>query len=237
VALSTTDALGTAAEANVAAVAPKAKKAADQTRPDKLTRAELRERRFEADPTLKARFERFRDGLGLPDDEAELCAETHALADFFEASLEAARAASRPDSASGMAAAVARWLRNELLRTLKEVPVEGLRFTPTAFGVLVARVEAGVVSATGGKQVYAALLEGESEVDAVIARCGLAQVDDPSALAEAVAAVLANHPSELAAYRGGKTQLLGFFVGKALKATGGRAHPERLAEAVRAALG
>jgi glutaminyl-tRNA synthetase len=232
------DASATATHAAaVPAPAPKAKKAADQTRPEKLTRAEVRERRFEADAALKARFETFRDSLGLPEEDAELCAETHALADFFEAALAAAHAASKADVVSGMAAAVARWLRNELLRTVKEVPLEALSLTPSDFGTLVARVEAGVVSATSGKQVYAALLAGRSDVDSIIAHDGLTQEDDPAALTSAVAGVLAAHPAELAAYRGGKSQLLGFFIGRALKVTGGRANPERLAEAVRAALG
>jgi glutaminyl-tRNA synthetase len=233
------DAVGTSAESVVvdgAPSAPKVKKA-DQTRPDKLTRAEVRERRFEADPTLRARFERFRDALGLPEEEAELCAETHGLADFFEASLEAAGAEAGGRAREVVTAAVARWLRNELLRTLKDVPLERLSFGPQAFGRLVARVESGVISATAGKQVYAALATGGGDVDALIREGGLAQVDDPSAVAEAVSAILAAHPAEVAAYRAGKAQLLGFFIGRAMKATGGRANPERLADAVRAALG
>jgi glutaminyl-tRNA synthetase len=235
VAATGTDAAGTPTSSAPAAAPAKPRKAADQTRPDKLTRAEVRERRFEADATLKARFDAFRDALGLDEDEAELCAETHALADFFEAALAAASGALGRDG-RGSAAVVARWFRNELLRTVKERPLETLPLDAGAFGTLAARVEAGVLSATAGKQVYAALLTGERDVDAVIAREGLAVVSDPQVLAAAVAEVLAAHPSEVAAYKAGKAQLFGVFVGKALKATGGRAHPERLAEVVRAAL-
>jgi aspartyl-tRNA(Asn)/glutamyl-tRNA(Gln) amidotransferase subunit B len=37
---------------------------------------------------------------------------------------------------------------------------------------------------------------------------------------------LAANPKELEQYRAGKTKLLGFFVGKVMKETGGRADPK-----------
>ena len=37
---------------------------------------------------------------------------------------------------------------------------------------------------------------------------------------------IANHPREVEAYRNGKTQLLGFFVGQIMKETRGQANPK-----------
>ena len=37
--------------------------------------------------------------------------------------------------------------------------------------------------------------------------------------------LLAAHPDEVAAFRGGKTKLQGFFVGQLMKRTGGKADP------------
>jgi aspartyl-tRNA(Asn)/glutamyl-tRNA(Gln) amidotransferase subunit B len=48
--------------------------------------------------------------------------------------------------------------------------------------------------------------------------------------------VLSRNPGQLAEYRAGKDKLFGFFVGQAMKATGGKANPAQLNELLRAKL-
>ena len=62
---------------------------------------------------------------------------------------------------------------------------------------------------------------------------GLRQLSDTSAIEAEVDRVLAAHPRQAAAWRGGKTKLLGFFVGQTMKATGGKADPGAVNEALR----
>jgi aspartyl-tRNA(Asn)/glutamyl-tRNA(Gln) amidotransferase subunit B len=47
------------------------------------------------------------------------------------------------------------------------------------------------------------------------------------------ALVLAEHPVQLEQYRAGKTGLLGFFVGKVMRASGGKADPRKVNELLR----
>ncbi|MCC6223792.1 MAG: Asp-tRNA(Asn)/Glu-tRNA(Gln) amidotransferase subunit GatB [Thermoleophilia bacterium] len=58
-------------------------------------------------------------------------------------------------------------------------------------------------------------------------------VSDTAELEPVVAEVLAAHPDQVAAYRGGKEGLLGFFVGQVMKATGGKANARVVSELVR----
>ena len=58
-------------------------------------------------------------------------------------------------------------------------------------------------------------------------------VSDTGELEPLVDAVLAAHPSQVEAYRGGKDGLLGFFVGQVMKETGGKANPKVVNELVR----
>ena len=53
---------------------------------------------------------------------------------------------------------------------------------------------------------------------------------------KAIAAVLAAHPGQLADYRSGKDKLFGFFIGQVMKATQGKANPERLNQLLKKAL-
>ena len=49
-------------------------------------------------------------------------------------------------------------------------------------------------------------------------------------------AIIAANPGQVAAFRGGKDGLLGFFVGQVMKETGGTANPRVVSELVRAKL-
>jgi aspartyl-tRNA(Asn)/glutamyl-tRNA(Gln) amidotransferase subunit B len=58
-------------------------------------------------------------------------------------------------------------------------------------------------------------------------------VADVSALDPLIDEVLAEHPDQVAAYRGGKEGLLGFFVGQVMKRTNGKADPKVVNERLR----
>ena len=50
-------------------------------------------------------------------------------------------------------------------------------------------------------------------------------------------AIIEANPGQVAAFRGGKEGLLGFFVGQVMKETGGTANPRVVSERVREKLG
>ena len=61
-------------------------------------------------------------------------------------------------------------------------------------------------------------------------------VSDASELDPVIDAIIAANPGQVAAFRGGKEGLLGFFVGQVMKETGGQADPRAVSELVRAKL-
>jgi aspartyl-tRNA(Asn)/glutamyl-tRNA(Gln) amidotransferase subunit B len=69
--------------------------------------------------------------------------------------------------------------------------------------------------------------------DAVIEEQGLAQVSDAGEIEKIVTDVLASNPEQLAAYRGGKEALFGFFVGQVMKVSKGKANPKIVNELLR----
>ena len=153
---------------------------------------------------------------------------TRDLADYFEA---AARA--HPAHPKG----VANWVMTEVLRELKERRVEVAAALPAErLAALVALVDAGTISGSAAKQVFAAAWESGEEPAAVVERLGLAQVSDEGRLAAWVSSAIAEHPVQAADFRAGKDRLLGFFVGQVMKRSGGRAEPRRVRELVREAL-
>jgi Asp-tRNA(Asn)/Glu-tRNA(Gln) amidotransferase B subunit len=67
----------------------------------------------------------------------------------------------------------------------------------------------------------------------VIEREGLGQVSDTGLIAREAEAVIAEFPSQVAEYRGGKQQIYGFLVGQVMKRTGGRADARLVNEELR----
>jgi len=61
-------------------------------------------------------------------------------------------------------------------------------------------------------------------------------VSDAAALDPVIDAIIEANPGQVAAFRGGKEGLLGFFVGQVMKETGGAANPRVVSERVRAKL-
>jgi Asp-tRNA(Asn)/Glu-tRNA(Gln) amidotransferase B subunit len=132
------------------------------------------------------------------------------------------RAAGGPERAKP----VANWITTELLREVSgEAGVGEHRIGPARLGELVALIEDGTISGKIGKQVFALMLESDDPPAAIVEREGLVQISDEAAVAAVVDEVIAAHPGQLAAYRAGKTKLLGFFVGQVMKATRGQANP------------
>ncbi len=106
---------------------------------------------------------------------------------------------------------------------------------PTAetLAKLVQLVDADHVSATAGKRVLSEMLETGEAPEHIIERIGAAQISDESALGTAIDEVLAAHPDEVARFKAGKTALMGFFVGRVMKATRGSANPKLLSSLLR----
>ncbi len=75
---------------------------------------------------------------------------------------------------------------------------------------------------------------GPLDADAVLA---LQVVGDTSELEPLVERILADSPGQVAAYRGGKQGLLGYFVGQVMKETQGKADPKVVNELLRTKLG
>ena len=69
------------------------------------------------------------------------------------------------------------------------------------------------------------MLESGDSADAIIEAKGLKQVTDSGAIDAMIEEVLAANPDQVAAYRGGKERLFGFFVGQVMKASRGKANP------------
>jgi aspartyl-tRNA(Asn)/glutamyl-tRNA(Gln) amidotransferase subunit B len=130
----------------------------------------------------------------------------------------------------GDAKRAALFVVGELLRAVndKEAELGALKFDPALVREVWKLQDAGTISSTAAKEVLAELIRTGEAPERIVERKGLAQVSDMGALEGVVEVVLARNPAEVERYKAGKANLLGFFVGQAMKELKGKGNPGAL---------
>jgi aspartyl-tRNA(Asn)/glutamyl-tRNA(Gln) amidotransferase subunit B len=171
------------------------------------------------------RGRRFCREYGLSAYDAGVLTAESDIADYFE---ETARLTGEPKTS-------ANWVMRDVLHELK-TRSGGIGEFPIGAGGLAGLIDLiidGVVATSAGTEVFTAMLEsGESAADA-LRRLGLEQISGEDELEGIVDRVLESNPGELERYRGGKKQLMKFFVGQVMKESRGKADPVIAGEILR----
>ena len=169
-----------------------------------------------------AKRARFIKEYGLSAYDAGVLTASREMAEFYE----------RAASASGQPKLAANWISSELSgylnrenKDIAESPV-----TAAMMANLVKRIADNTISGKIAKDVLDAMWSGEGDADAIIAKKGLRQITDASAIEKAIDEAIAKNPKQLEQYRAGQEKLFGFFVGQVMKATGGKANPAQVNE-------
>ncbi|AWR86446.1 glutaminyl-tRNA synthetase [Meiothermus taiwanensis WR-220] len=173
-------------------------------------------------PEQQAQLEHFL-AQGVHEAEARVLAREPRLAEFL---MQAAQKAP--------IALLANWVVNDLGAALRSGEA---KITPAGLAGLVRLLEAGEINTRIAKDALAEALQTGQDPAEIVRQKGLKQLSDAGALEPIVERILAEHPDKAAAYRAGKTGLLGFFVGQVMRETQGQANPQRVQELVRQKLG
>jgi aspartyl-tRNA(Asn)/glutamyl-tRNA(Gln) amidotransferase subunit B len=176
-----------------------------------------------------ARERRFVEQYGLPAYDAEVLCASRALASWYEDLVAAA---------GGDAKSASNWVMTDVLGWLNQNGAELEKFPiqAAALGELITLVGAGTISNTIGRKVFARMIETGESPAAIVEAEGWVQIRDESRLEEWARAIVAAHPGEVERYRGGDAKLLGFFMGRLMKESGGKADPKRATQILRGLL-
>jgi aspartyl-tRNA(Asn)/glutamyl-tRNA(Gln) amidotransferase subunit B len=177
-----------------------------------------------------ARRARWSREWGLTWEDANVLSDSPELAAYFE---DAAARVEDPKAAANL-------IRNELFSILRErgEDVSSSAVTPERLAGVVALLRDRTISMPIAKEVLAEVATTGADPAAIVEEKGLAQMGGDS-LGPVVDAVIADNADAWQKLLAGEDKLLGFFVGQAMKATGGRADPAavRALVAERAAAG
>ena len=109
---------------------------------------------------------------------------------------------------------------------------------PGQIAGIVDLVAAGTISSKGAKDLLQVIIaeEPEGEPAEIVERRGMKQVTDLGAIEAVVDQIIAANPGQVEAVKL-KPTMLGWFVGQAMKASGGKANPQALNEILKRKLG
>ena len=166
----------------------------------------------------EAKKERYITELGLPEADADVLISTVELAGYFE----------KCNAVIDNPKMVANWVMGSVLA---QVNADGLSIDESPVSAenlagLLKLVAKDVISGTMAKTVFEDMAKSGKDAKTIVDEKGLAQVSDSSEIDGIVEKILADNPTEVEAFRGGKTKLMGFFVGQVMRATKGKANPK-----------
>ncbi|MEZ2227733.1 MAG: Asp-tRNA(Asn)/Glu-tRNA(Gln) amidotransferase subunit GatB [Microcoleus sp.] len=186
--------------------------------PIEVSRAQLADWQAQLPELPAEKRDRYETELALSAYDARVLTDDKAVAEYFEQTIAAGAAPKQ--AANWVMGDITAYLKNEQL-AIAQIP-----FKPDNLAELLKLIEAGTISGKIAKDILPELLAKGGSPQQLVESKGLIQISDTGALDRAIDAVLAANPKELEQYRAGKTKLLGFFVGKVMKETGGRADPK-----------
>jgi aspartyl-tRNA(Asn)/glutamyl-tRNA(Gln) amidotransferase subunit B len=174
-----------------------------------------------------AKKARFIAQYGLSPYDASVLVAEREQADYFEAVAK---------GRDGKAAA--NWVINELFGRLNKEgkDVSTSPVSAAQLGGLVDLIGEGVISGKIAKDLFEILWSEGGDPREIVEARGMKQVTDTGAIEKAVDEIIAANPDKVEQVKA-KPTMLGWFVGQAMKASGGKANPQALNEILKAKLG
>jgi len=171
-----------------------------------------------------AKFDRLCADYGLTPYEATIFIDDPLLCDYFE------RAWSFSQNKL-----LVNWILRDFVTLCKEqkTTYTASVISPKRLAMITQLLDEGKITSPFGKQLFERVVQTNKDPEVVIKEMELPKVISAADLEIMVAQIMKENPVQVVDYKGGKTKLLGFFVGKVLEKTKGSANPSVVTELVK----
>ncbi|MBW1791680.1 MAG: Asp-tRNA(Asn)/Glu-tRNA(Gln) amidotransferase subunit GatB, partial [Deltaproteobacteria bacterium] len=163
--------------------------------------------------------ERFISECGLGEEDASILTTSRELADYFEAALAGYSNAKK----------LGNWMKTEMLRELKgedAIDVGAFPVSPENLAALLTMIDKGTISGKIAKAVFEEMMASSKDPETIVKEKNLIQMSDEGDLLKIIQDILAANPEQVEQFKGGKTKVMGFFVGQLMQKTKGKANPK-----------
>lgn len=175
-----------------------------------------------------AKRARYREEYGLSEHDIGILCQNARLCRLLEAAI--AQGASPKEAAN--------WILSEVLRLCKERAVDpyDLELDAGKLALILQLLGEGKIDRAGARNTLEAVFADDADVEAYIKREKLAIERDETAVAGAIAQVLAENADAVEKFRAGNEKVMGFLTGQCMKLLRGKADPKQVSAALLEAL-
>ena len=165
------------------------------------------------------KLERYQN-IGLSEYDANVLVNQQEMALYFDKLLE--KGADAKTASNFLTGEVAAFLKEE------KIQIQDSKLSIDNFVKLLDLLKKGTISNNIAKSLIVEILKTGEDAQALVEKKGLSVISDEASILPIIQKIIASNPEQVAAYKGGKDKLFGFFVGQAMKETKGRANPQLL---------
>jgi aspartyl-tRNA(Asn)/glutamyl-tRNA(Gln) amidotransferase subunit B len=124
------------------------------------------------------------------------------------------------------------WITGELFAVLnnKNLEISQSPISAKNLAKLVNLIKNGTISGKIAKTIFELMMDGDKDPQTIVEEKGLKQESDPKALETLIDKIINDNREKAIEYKQGKEKLFGFFVGQAMKVSGGKANPQLINE-------
>lgn len=175
-----------------------------------------------------AKRARYREEYGLTEHDIGILCQNARLCRLLEAAI--AQGASPKEAAN--------WILSEVLRLCKERAVDpyDLELDAGKLALILQLLGEGKIDRAGARNTLEAVFADDADVEAYIKKEKLAIERDETAVAGAIAQVLAENADAVEKFRAGNEKVMGFLTGQCMKLLRGKADPKQVSAALLEAL-
>lgn len=175
-----------------------------------------------------AKRARYREEYGLSEHDIGILCQNARLCRLLEAAI--AQGASPKEAAN--------WILSEVLRLCKERAVDpyDLELDAGKLALVLQLLGEGKIDRAGARNTLEAVFADDADVEAYIKKEKLAIERDETAVAGAIAQVLAENADAVEKFRAGNEKVMGFLTGQCMKLLRGKADPKQVSAALLEAL-
>ncbi|KKR45345.1 MAG: Aspartyl/glutamyl-tRNA(Asn/Gln) amidotransferase subunit B [Parcubacteria group bacterium GW2011_GWA2_40_14] len=176
---------------------------------------------------------RYAKDFGIKEEDIEVYVIQKEVGEFFEEvvkTLGVGDEVTLSPSVGKMIKTASNYITSDLIGLSKSKGIEFTLGSITAdtFAKLTILISTGELSSRAGKDILKLMFENGGEPETIAKEKGLIQKNDVEEIKKVIGKILSDNPKVVTEYKGGKTSVLQFLVGQAMKETKGSANPEML---------
>jgi aspartyl-tRNA(Asn)/glutamyl-tRNA(Gln) amidotransferase subunit B len=124
------------------------------------------------------------------------------------------------------------WITGELFAVLnnKNLEISQSPISAKNLAKLINLIKNGTISGKIAKTIFELMMDGDVDPQIIVEEKGLKQESNPKALEALIDKIINDNREKAIEYKNGKEKLFGFFVGQAMKVSGGKANPQLINE-------